>query len=195
MAQTPHLTPFEGGNALSDFRAKALLAGLRANVVDFLLGELTLGKVSESIRRALARWSAQSHLLRANVLRDARQFPPACNDQDRDGEDSSLRLAKTYAKIRRTRSKFFESWVLTSPTWDILLELALSELQNEQVSISSVCALSEFPMSTALRHVRQLEQAGMINRSVDPGDRRRCLLKIEPATLATMKRYLAASKA
>lgn len=29
MAQTPHLTPFEGGNALSDFRAKALLAGLQ----------------------------------------------------------------------------------------------------------------------------------------------------------------------
>ncbi|RTL43916.1 MAG: phosphoribosylformylglycinamidine synthase [Burkholderiales bacterium] len=29
MAQTPHLTPFEGGNALSDFRAKALLARLQ----------------------------------------------------------------------------------------------------------------------------------------------------------------------
>ncbi|MCF8203953.1 MAG: phosphoribosylformylglycinamidine synthase [Methylotenera sp.] len=29
MAQTPHLTAFEGGNALSDFRAKALLAGLQ----------------------------------------------------------------------------------------------------------------------------------------------------------------------
>lgn len=29
MAQTPHLTPFEGGNALSDFRAQALLARLQ----------------------------------------------------------------------------------------------------------------------------------------------------------------------
>ena len=173
----------------------ALLAGVRANVADFLIGELSLGKVSESIRRALAKWSAQAHLLRVNAALDAKGLHPADNDHEAARQDPSLTLAKHYAKIRRTRSKFFEPWVLASPTWDILLELSLAALQDEVLSISSVCALSEFPMSTALRHVRQLEQAGMITRAIDAGDRRRCLLRIEPETLATMKRYFEASKA
>lgn len=174
---------------------EGLLAGLRANVADFLIGDLTLKAVSESIRRAITRWSAQAHLLRVNALLDARPVRPADNDQGPAREDVHLAQAKCYAKIRRTRSKFFEPWVLASPTWDILLELALAALQEEVVSISSVCALSEFPLSTALRHVRQLEMAGMITRSVDAGDRRRCLLKIEHDTLSTMRRYFDASKA
>lgn len=178
----------------SEHSEDALLAGLRANVADFLVGDLTLKKVSESIGRALARWSTKAHLLRLNAVLDAREVKPADNDHEPVQQDTHLALARSYAKVRRTRSKFFEPWVLASPTWDILLELALAALQDEVVSVSSICALSEFPMSTALRHVRQLETAGMISRELDAGDRRRCLLKIEPDTLATMRRYFDAAK-
>lgn len=173
---------------------EALLAGLRANVADFLVGDPTLKNVSEAISRGLVRWSTKAQLLRLNAVLDARRIRQADNDEEPPQQDQHLALARSYAKIRRTRSKFFEAWVLASPTWDILLELALAALEDEVVSVSSICALSEFPMSTALRHVRQLETAGMITRAIDPSDRRRCLLQIEPDALATMRRYLEASK-
>lgn len=177
--------------------AAASLAALRANVSDIVTGEPTLEKVSASLRRAFGRWSEQAHLLRMNSLVDmGRTGRRADNDYNdsADGPSDALKVARCFAKIRRTRSKFFEPWVLASPTWDILLELSLAALQSEVVSVSSICALTEFPTSTALRHVRLLEKAGMITRKVDDCDRRRALLRIEPDALATMQRYFDASK-
>jgi len=174
-----------------------MIEALRANVADVLMGERTLEKVAASIRRAFGRWSEQAHLLRMNALIEGRRFGLQVDNDHRNplgGNSAALDVARASAKIRRTRSKFFEPWVLASPTWDILLELALAALEGEIVSISSICALTEFPTSTALRHVRLLEVAGMISRETDQADRRRALLRIEPDALSTMQRYFEAAR-
>lgn len=177
--------------------APDLVEALRANVADVLMGERTLEKIAASIRRAFGRWSEQAHLLRINALVEGgRMGLRADNDLAKasGGSFVALDVARASAKIRRTRSKFFEPWMLASPTWDILLELALAALEGEIVSISSICALTEFPTSTALRHVRLLESAGMISRETDQADRRRALLRIEPDALSRMQRYFEAAK-
>jgi len=96
-------------------------------------------------------------------------------------------------KDRQSRSKFFDPQILSGPAWDILLDLAAAGLKGEPVPTSSACASTQVPLSTALRHVNQLVEAGLVKREADPGDKRRTLLELEPHALELMTRYLASS--
>ena len=75
------------------------------------------------------------------------------------------------------------------------LDLSRAKLEGQQVSVSSVCIAASVPMSTALRWVRQMTDAGLLRRWTDPKDRRRDLIALTDATAGHMREYLSQAHA
>lgn len=102
-----------------------------------------------------------------------------------------IRVVRQMIRSRRIRDRFFHSAHFGEPAWDILLDLTLARLENNTVSVSSVCIASGVPMSTAMRWINEMVAAGLIQRRTDPNDGRRNFVNISPSTMQDMLRYLA----
>lgn len=178
------------------------VSAMRSSAVDMLEKPVSLESLSAALRRAASRWtrlSAQFKLLALSqaprrVEPSAPPPPPAVGQLRRQPTVDELQsFASRIMKDRQSRSKFFDPQILSGPAWDILLDLAAAGLKGEPVPTSSACASTQVPLSTALRHVNQLVEAGLVKREADPGDKRRTLLELEPHALELMTRYLASS--
>lgn len=176
------------------------VSAMRSNAVDMLAKPISLEGLSGSLRRATSRWARLAAQFRLLALsQTARRADPGIASPIQDvsrREPSTDELQSFAAKImkdRQSRSKFFDPQILSGPAWDILLDLTAAGLKGEPVPTSSACASTQVPLSTALRHVNQLVEAGLVKREADPGDRRRTLLELEPHALELMTRYLTSS--
>lgn len=173
---------------------------MRSNALDFLPKPIDLKALSSALRRASARWVRLAAHFRLITLNNP---GPEVRDQakrqnaDAGKMEPSLEELRLFAdrlmKSRQNRTKFFDPAVLSGPAWDILLDLASAGLKGEAVPASSACAATQAPLSTALRHVNQLVEAGLVKRQIDQSDKRRTLLELEPHALEMMVRYLAVS--
>lgn len=91
---------------------------------------------------------------------------------------------------RRVRSEFFPSTLFGEPGWDILLDLFISRINGKRISITSACAASDCPPTTALRWVTVLEDDGLVNRIDDSSDRRRSWVAMSDKGMQFMSKYL-----
>lgn len=91
---------------------------------------------------------------------------------------------------RRQRQRFFASELFADPAWDILLALALAELQFRRMSVGRLCDASNVPTSTAIRWVKHLEDQGYIVRFPDKFDGRRSYIELSDSASEAMKLYL-----
>src|SRR3546814_18726533 len=64
------------------------------------------------------------------------------------------------------------------PAWDMLLDLYAACYERRQVSVSSLCIAAAVPATTALRWIKNMTDAGLLDRSCDPNDARRIFLGI-----------------
>lgn len=113
-------------------------------------------------------------------------------------QEPSLDVANTVSVLRRiirerrVRERFFKKARFGEPAWDIILDLTLASFEGKTVAVSSLCIASGVPMSTAMRWINEMIEAGLIDRWIDPTDGRRNLMQVSPATRDAMLRYLAA---
>lgn len=176
------------------------ISAMRSNAIDFLSKPIDLGSLSSSLRRATSHWTRIAADRRILSLRAQEDATNANASMDKESmvrsaptvEDLQI-LAAQMMKNRESRFKFFDARTLAGPAWDILLDLAAAGLKGEAVPTSSACASAQVPLSTALRHVNQLVEAGLVIRRLDVSDKRRTLLELEPDALDLMTRYLASS--
>ena len=116
----------------------------------------------------------------------------AQNDSDAAPTDQQIGTTlRAIINIRGLRTRYFPSQIFADPAWDILLDLTRAKLDGQQVSVSSVCIAASVPMSTALRWVKQMTDAGLLLRWTDPKDRRRDLIALTETTAGHMRDYLA----
>ncbi len=80
--------------------------------------------------------------------------------------------------LRQRRAAQFERGLFGEPAWDILLDLALARIEYRRPYITSVCAASGAPQTTALNHIGVLIEAGLAYREPDHSDGRRHWLRI-----------------
>lgn len=66
------------------------------------------------------------------------------------------------------------------PAWDMLVELFIHEAEAKPVSTSSLCISSGLPMSSALRLLQRLTDAGLVTREADRTDGRRNFILLDP---------------
>lgn len=190
-ANRPLVTIVSTGFASMDVAVQAM----RFNAMDFLTKPVSAQDFSEALRRASGRWSqlAMRDALDAMIRGSDPVLPPAHSAAAGAAPasvDDLLALAKGIKRSRDRRAAFFDAALFADPCWDIMLDLVCARLEDQTVPVSSACMATGLPFSTALRHVRQLVDLGLVRRWKDPKDRRRDLLMLEDATFETMKNYL-----
>ena len=179
---------------------ESAIQAMRSNAMGFLPKPVTHETISTALRRASARLAqidSQFRLLALSTLNvnaeKSRDKAPAASRDRLPTESELLSHSQSLLKNRQNRVKYFDPNLVAGPAWDILLDLAVASLKGEAVAVSSACAATQAPLSTALRYVNHLIEAGLVRRYGDSLDRRRSLLELEPHAFDAMTRYLSAS--
>jgi FixJ family two-component response regulator len=173
---------------------------LRLEAADFLRKPVTRSELGMAMARAQSIVAARNGstkdrptdkdaaLLRELIaqLRTAKQqaIQPAGT-----GKENLAKQIQDFISNRQKRSKFFPDEALCDASWNILLDLALAYTQNKSVPVSSACIASEAPISTALRRVRDLCNAGLVLRWPDPDDGRRDLLALSESCFESIEAF------
>jgi hypothetical protein len=101
-----------------------------------------------------------------------------------ESQDSTLdfgAIAEEIYRARRHRDKIFGiPGMFEDPAWDILLDLLVGERRGRRVSVKNACIASCVPQTTALRWLSALEKHGLVERSRDAVDARRCFIQLTP---------------
>lgn len=177
--------------------------GMHIEAVDLLTKPLDFEAYSRALRRAMRYLAARrpagdganmtdfsAQLARLVSVLEGKSLEPA--GEARLSDKEIMATLRMIIASRAMRARFFPSDLFADPAWDILLDLSRAKLEAQQVSVSSVCIAASVPMSTALRWVRQMTDAGLLRRWTDPKDRRRDLIALTDATATHMREYLAA---
>ena len=201
-----HTRPIAAIMVAEQATVEMAVRGLHVEAVDLLSKPLTFDAYSTALRRAMRYLSARrpqadgggmngfgEQITRLVAALEGKSSDPAIDGQAGDKE-VAITLRKIIA-LRSMRGRHFLGELFADPAWDILLDLARAELEGQQVSVSSVCIAASVPMSTALRWVRQMTEAGLLRRWTDPKDRRRDLIALTESTASSMRDYLAAAAA
>lgn len=183
--------------------AELAIKGLHVEAVDLLCKPLEFDAYSMALRRAMRYLTARrpsadgasmsnfsQQLARLVSVLEGKSLEPKLEGKLTDKEIGTT--LRTIIGSRSLRSRFFPSELFADPAWDILLDLTRAKLDGQQVSVSSVCIAASVPMSTALRWVRQMVDAGLLRRWTDPKDRRRDLIALTDTTAGHMGEYLSA---
>ena len=89
-----------------------------------------------------------------------------------------VQLAKRLYEMRRMRDEVLGDALFSEPSWDILLDLFISEDEGRQLSVSAVCIGARSPSATALRYLTMLQDAGLVERTRDERDARRSHVRL-----------------
>jgi CheY-like chemotaxis protein len=183
--------------------ADMAIRAMRAGAIDFVSKPYNASTCAAALRVAL-HWLDRhrsrpqetasdfgDQLARVISLLEAKGPLPA-GDRDIGTREVAATLRAIIAS-RSLRNRHFPTEIFADPAWDILLDLTRADLDRQPVSVSSVCIAASVPMSTALRWVRQMTEAGLLQRWTDPKDKRRDLIALTEPTAASMRDYLAAA--
>jgi DNA-binding MarR family transcriptional regulator len=99
-------------------------------------------------------------------------------------------MARALYRERRLRTQYFTGSLFAEPTWDILLDLFIADCERRRVTVKSVCIGANVPTTTALRHLRWLEQQGLVERLNNPRDARSIHVRLTAEAIRAMENYL-----
>lgn len=100
--------------------------------------------------------------------------PPPTSQVDRTA------LAEFVARTRQLRMKrntVMGAAIFRDPGFDMLLELFAADQRGYRITVTSLCHASGVPMTTAHRHLSQLERHGLAVREGDLRDHRRSYVR------------------
>lgn len=177
----------------------AAIRALHFEAVDFLRKPLERGALRASVGRAraqvlLRRVEAGRQLA---IISDLRAFKAQADrvsellgefshglslDSERRIADASRRagterglgmLVAKLQRLRRVQYSIGDDRLAENASLDMLLDLLSAEFDGKPVTVTSLCAASGVSQTSALRRIDELEGAGLLQRTPDPGDRRR----------------------
>lgn len=101
-----------------------------------------------------------------------------------------IRWITEFFDARQKRSKYVEAKFLKDPAWDVLLYLFLARCHDAAVRVTSACLIASSSVTTGLRWLGELEQAGYIERVPDQKDGRASFVRLTMAGWNAVNRYL-----
>lgn len=116
----------------------------------------------------------------SQVVRDARS---PTNDQ-------LMGLAKKVYDGRSKREQFLNADLFGEPGWNMLIALYIAEAGGPRMTISSLCAASQCPDTTALRWIDRLVQLGLIEKVKSSLDGRIFFVGLQPSARTALNDYL-----
>jgi DNA-binding MarR family transcriptional regulator len=99
-------------------------------------------------------------------------------------------FARFLLHARRKRDIALAGIEFGEPSWDMILDLYVQHVAGQTVTVSSLCAASAVPQSTALRWIDAMASAGHFIRSRDPNDQRRIHVRLAPSLLVAIEAIL-----
>ena len=105
-------------------------------------------------------------------------------------EDQLVGLAKALTSTRSRRKDFLTADLFGEPGWDMLLALYHAEAKGTRLTVTSLCAASQCPDTTALRWIEKLKQLGLVRRTKDRLDGRVFFIDLLPHARRTVSDYL-----
>lgn len=100
------------------------------------------------------------------------------------------RQASAEYHSRRDREPDLPGALLGEPVWDILLDLYIQRAKGRLTSITSSCLASGAPSTTALRHLKLLEEHSLVEFVPHQGDNRVRLVDFTKRGYNIMSSYL-----
>lgn len=202
----PTVALADDGDAALDHAFESLFDGV-ADVLPIGSGRDEFAEIVFNTRRPGVRESSLLHgprlaELSAEVARIAKaldglaqpdassQLPPA-GPVVLDAGPVSAGALRGMIRARRARTQYFPGDLFADPAWDILLDLMAARLEGKQVSVSSLCIAAAVPATTALRWIKSMTDAGLLERRADPADGRRVFIDMSDAAATSMRTYLA----
>jgi DNA-binding MarR family transcriptional regulator len=74
----------------------------------------------------------------------------------------------------------------------MLLDLFIAASEGRKITVKSVCIAANVPTTTALRHLRWLQEQGLVDRLGHPRDARATHVQLSSAGWMAMNAYLEA---
>lgn len=109
----------------------------------------------------------------------------------RSGGFADLRtIADGVLRLRRERAQFFAPSMFGEAPWDMLLVLSANDRSESRLTTTRLATLSGAPLTTALRWLDYLEQAGLVRKRESPTDRRITFVELTDQGRTAMERYL-----
>jgi DNA-binding MarR family transcriptional regulator len=101
-----------------------------------------------------------------------------------------MRSARQLLGLRRLREETLGANLFADPAWDLLLHLYVETAAGRQVAISGLCAAARVRPTTGLRWINLLADAGLLEKTGDPGDARRVFVGFAPGAEDRIHRLL-----
>lgn len=178
------------------------IAAMRLDAVDFLRKPISRSEFSTALQRAEAIWKAHqqsrkiddlAHLGQevSRLISHLQQVQSTATTNTVALDDAKVkRFVQTTITSRQKRAEFLPGEMLSDPVWDILLDLTVAYIDDRPLPVSSACIASGAPISTALRRIRDLTDAGLVIRWQDPQDARRDMVSLSKDCMAKMRDYI-----
>ena len=99
---------------------------------------------------------------------------------------------RTIIRHRQMRARFFKGALFSDPAWDMLLDLTAAQIEQAQVSVTSLCIASGVADTTALRWINVLVEEGLFKRVNDETDKRRVFIELTPKATRAVSGYFEA---
>lgn len=101
-------------------------------------------------------------------------------------------IAADVYRSRRLRDACFgaDADVFGEPAWDMLLDLHATRSSGRRITVTSACVAASVPTTTALRHLNQLIERGLVERFRDTDDHRRTFVAISDKGYSTMSAWI-----
>jgi DNA-binding MarR family transcriptional regulator len=122
-------------------------------------------------------------------LNDEKARPSSYPPESPSQQNRALKAKRLYAQ-RREREKILGTSLFSEPAWDILLDLFVAHHSQKMISAHSACIGAAVPQSTALRHLRVLEDRGLVMSVPDAVDGRRRYVTLTATALDCLSQLL-----
>lgn len=166
---------------------------IRLRARDLLTKPIDLRRLIQVIRDVKLERQAHSPL----KIAPSRQASPVDAKPDAgtqpghvDVEAMSIVVLNSLRKLRRVRSENLPAGLAVEASWEILLDLYVSELRHERTSLTALGGSAGVPMTSGLRRIHELESKGMLVRTPDEKDRRRAAVHLTNKGRETVRSFI-----
>lgn len=152
--------------------------------------EMTKHSVDDSAGRKLTTQTGASRIIEGladlsfGELRSDRDNRSACADPSGVAKDVAWLI-----EARRLRGIYFPVELVSTPAWDILLELLRAGVGGQPLSSSRLCAASHLPGGNAGRWLNALEEWGLVTRPGGEGAAAGELVELSPEAFRAFGAY------
>jgi DNA-binding MarR family transcriptional regulator len=93
---------------------------------------------------------------------------------------------------RRLRRQHLPAELFHEPAWDMLLALFVARNDGQPMNIKALVAMADAPVTTSQRWIEHLYKLRLIDRVIDPADRRRVEISLSAVGEDAVSSYLQA---